>query len=145
MNDRTFTSTIVVAVLAAALPCLAGCVSATDRIMGVEQSAVQKRSYQQRAFDTTDLTQTMRSVMDTLQDLGFVLDNADHDLGLVTATRLDRYNYRVTVTVRPRGTTQMLVRVSMESGTQANEELKDYQDFFSALEKSMFLTAQQVE
>jgi hypothetical protein len=130
-------------ILGAAL--MFGCVSSIDQVMKTEQSAVQLRSYQERAFDTADKEQTMRSVIATLQDLSFVLDKADLDLGIVSATKLSGYQLRVTVTVRPRGSSQMLVRANAQQGEVAVEDPKPYQDFFTALEKSMFLTAHEVE
>jgi hypothetical protein len=130
-------------ILGAALMC--GCVSSIDQVMKTDQSAVQLRSYQERAFDTADKEQTMRSVIATLQDLSFVLDKADLDLGIVSATKLSGYQLRVTVTVRPRGSSQMLVRANAQQGEVAVEDPKPYQDFFIALEKSMFLTAHEVE
>lgn len=137
-NHRT-----VAALLCAAM--LAGCAQSTSVIMESEQSAVQLRSYQQRAFDTADKTQTLRSVISTLQDLSFVVDKADLDLGTVSATKLSGYQVRMTVTVRPRGTNQMLVRANAQYMDKAVEDPKPYQDFFTALEKSMFLTAHQVD
>jgi len=130
-------------ILGAAL--MFGCVSSIDQVMKTDQSAVQLRSYQERAFDTADKEQTMRSVIATLQDLSFVLDKADLDLGIVSATKLSGYQLRVTVTVRPRGSSQMLVRANAQQGEMAVEDPKPYQDFFTALEKSMFLTAHEVE
>jgi len=124
---------------------LLGCASSIDQVMRTDQSAVQLRSYQERAFDTADKEQTLRSVIATLQDLSFVLDKADLDLGVVSATKLSGYQLRVTVTVRPRGSSQMLVRANAQQGELAVEDPKPYQDFFTALEKSMFLTAHQVE
>jgi len=122
-----------------------GCVSSIDQAMKTDQSAVQLRSYQERAFDTADKERTLRSVIATLQDLSFVLDKADLDLGVVSATKLSGYQLRVTVTVRPRGSSQMLVRANAQQGEMAVEDPKPYQDFFTALEKSMFLTAHEVD
>ena len=124
---------------------LAGCAPSTKAIMETDQSAVELRSFQQRAFDTTDKEKTLRSVIATLQDLSFVVDKADLDLGTVSATKLAGYQLRITVTVRPRGATQMLVRANAQYLDKAVEDPKPYQDFFVALEKSMFLTAQQVD
>mgnify|MGYP001766728310 FL=1 len=125
---------------------LGGCTaSATKAVMDGDQSQVQVRSYQTRAFDTTDKQKTLRTIISTMQDLGFVIDKADATLGTVTGTKLDKYNLRLTVTVRPRGTTQMLVRANAQYNIQPVEDPKAYQDFFTALEKSMFLTAQQVD
>lgn len=124
---------------------MSGCASSVDQVMKTDQGAVQLRSYQERAFDSADKEQTLRSVIATLQDLGFVLDKADLDLGIVSATKLAGYQLRVTVTVRPRGSSQMLVRANAQQGEKAVEDPKPYQDFFSALEKSMFLTAHEVD
>ena len=130
------------AILVAALP---GCAPSTKAIMQAESSAVELRSFQQRAFDTTDIETTMRTVIATLQDLGFVVDKADLDLGTVSATKLAGYQLRITVAVRPRGTTQLLVRANAQYLDKAVEDPKPYQDFFAALERSMFLTAHQVD
>jgi hypothetical protein len=124
---------------------LFGCVSSIDQVTKTDQSAVQMRSYQQRAFDTADKEQTLRSVIATMQDLGFVLDKADLDLGMVTGTKLSGYELRITVTVRPRGESQMLVRINAGYEEKAVKDLKFYQDFFTALEKAMFLTAHEVD
>jgi hypothetical protein len=89
-------------------------------------------------------------VISTLQDLGFVLDGADAVLGSVSGTKFGKsgmtyYQIKATVTVRPRGTSQMLVRMSAQHNIQAIEDPEPYQDFFAALEKSLFLTAHNVD
>ena len=124
---------------------LAACVPSTKAVMETNQSALALRSFQQRAFDTTDKEKTLRTVISTLQDLSFVVDKADLELGTVSATKLSGYQLRITVTVRPRGETQMLVRANAQYMNQAVEEPKPYQDFFVSLEKSMFLTAHEVD
>jgi uncharacterized protein YceK len=129
--------------LSAAL--LSGCASSLDQVMKTEQSAVQLRSYQERAFDTTDKEQTLRSVIATLQDLSFVLDKADLDLGVVSATKLSGYQMRITVIVRPRGSSQLIVRANAQIDDHAVVDPKPYQGFFTALEKAMFLTAHEVD
>jgi hypothetical protein len=113
--------------------------------METSQSAVALRSFQQRAFDTTDKEKTLRTIISTLQDLSFVVDKADLDLGVVSGTKLSGYQLRITVTARPRGATQMLVRANAQYMDKAVEDPKPYQDFFTSLEKSMFLTAHQVD
>jgi hypothetical protein len=124
---------------------LAGCVASNKAVLETSQSAVQLRSYQSRAFDTTDEEKTLRAVIATLQDLGFVVDKADLTLGSVSATKLSGYALRMTVTVHPRGEKQLLVRANAQYQDKAVEEPKPYQDFFVALEKSMFLQAQEVD
>lgn len=113
--------------------------------MASGQSAVQLRSFQSRAFDTRDQAKTLRTVIATLQDLGFVIDKADATLGTVSATKLNNYALKMTVSVRERGTTQLLVRANAQYNITPVEDPKPYQQFFEALEKSMFLTAHQVD
>ena len=123
-----------------------GCqTTSSDQLLRANESQVQTRSIQTRAFDTTDRNQTLRTVIATLQDLGFVIDKADEVLGTVSATKLDGYQLRMTVTVRPRGQTQMLVRANAQYKLKAVNDPVIYQDFFVSLEKSMFLTAHAVD
>jgi hypothetical protein len=83
--------------------------------------------------------------MATLQDLGFVIDEADAMLGTVTATKLNKYALRITVSVRPRGETQSLVRANCQYEDRPVYDPEPYQQFFTSLEKSMFLAAHQVD
>ncbi len=83
--------------------------------------------------------------MATLQDLGFVLDEADSILGTVTATKLSGYALRITVSVRPRGEKQLLVRANCQYKNAAVVDPEPYQQFFASLEKAMFLAAHQVD
>ena len=122
-----------------------GCASSKSQIMASDESQVHLRSIQSRAFDTTDRNKMLRTVMATLQDLGFVVDNADEMLGTVSATKLDRYALRMTVTVRPRGRGQTLVRANAQYQLRAVEDPEPYQQFYTSLEKAIFLTAHQVD
>jgi hypothetical protein len=122
-----------------------GCQSSRQQLLATDESQVRLRSIQTRAFDTTDKQATLRAVMATLQDLGFVIDSADDVIGTVSATKLDHYKLRMTVSVRPRGETQLLVRANAQYRLHAVEDPEPYQQFFSALGKSMFLAAHQVD
>jgi hypothetical protein len=51
----------------------------------------------------------------------------------------------MSVIVRPRGETQLAVRANALYNDKPIEEPMPYQDFFTALEKSLFLTAHQVD
>lgn len=124
---------------------LIGCGTSRQQVLATDSSQVQLRSIQTRVFDTTDRERTLRTVIATLQDLSFVIDKADATLGSVSATKLDRYRLRMTVTVRRRGQTQTLVRASAQYNLRAVEDPLPYQQFFSALEKAMFLTAQETD
>lgn len=124
---------------------MAGCVSTQGRLLDSESSQVQLRNIQTRAFDTTEREKTLRIVIATLQDLGFVIDKADAVLGTVTATKLNRYALRITVTVRPRGDTQLWVRANAQYELTPVVDPAPYQQFFTSLQKAMFLDAHQVE
>lgn len=88
---------------------------------------------------------TMRSVVATLQDLGFTIDQADLELGTVTATRLDEYTMRMTVTVVEKGDTRISVRANARIGENSVKDAATYQDFFVVLDKAMFLTLNKVD
>jgi hypothetical protein len=124
---------------------MGGCATTTQRVLDREQSQVQLRSIQTRAFDTTDKAKTMRAVIATLQDLGFVLDKADETLGTVSGTKLKGYQLRMTVSVRPGHAGNVLVRGNGQYNLLPITDPKPYQDFFAALEKAMFLQAQAVD
>jgi hypothetical protein len=129
--------------LAAALLACGG--PSQNRLLETEKGQLEARQIQSRMFETTDREKMLRNIMATLQDLGFVMDKADAALGVVTATKLDRYALRMTVTVRPRGEKHLLVRANGQFNNAAVLEPGPYQQFFSALSKAMFLEAQQVD
>jgi hypothetical protein len=83
--------------------------------------------------------------MATLQDLGFMIGQADEALGSVRAIKLDCSAVRITVNVRSHGEAQMRVHVNARYNLKAIEEPELYRRFFAALEDSMFLTAHNVE
>lgn len=130
--------------IAALLPLISACAPTTRPVLENKDSEVRLRLIQSRVFDTPDENRTMRAVIATLQDLGFVIDKANSSLGIVSATRLSGYVLKMTVTVRLRGETQVLVRANGQYNLQAIEDPELYQRFFVALSQSMFLAAQQM-
>jgi len=132
-------------VLALGAVIITGCATNDSRILDSDQSQVQLRAMQSRAFDIADKDLVLRNIIATLQDLGFVIDRADQTLGTVSGTRLQGYHLKINVTVRAKGSTQMSVRANAEYNRKAVSEPKHYQDFFPSLEKSLFLTAQAVD
>jgi len=124
------------------LSLLGGCATTNQRVLDAgDATQLQKRSYQSRTFDTGDKEKVLRATISTLQDLGFVIDRADLMLGSVSGTKLDIHQFKITVSVRPKGADRMLVRANAQFNITPVENPKDYQDFFSSLEKSLFLTA----
>jgi len=127
---------------------LVGCgTNVRDQVLDANtgKGQVQTRSMQTRAFDTTDQEATLRTAIATLQDLSFVIDKADLDLGSVSGTKLDGYAVRMTVSVRPRNQSQLIVRANATYNDEPILEPKPYQDFYNALSKALFLDAQAVE
>jgi len=128
-----------------------GCQSnSKDQILMTKKSAVELRSFQSRAFDTTDRESVLRSAMATLQDLSFVIDKADFTLGSVTGTKFHKDGFqhvalKMTVSVRKRGEKQVMVRANAQYGLEAVEDPAPYQDFFNNLGKAMFLTAHKMD
>lgn len=136
-------ATLAATLMLALAPLTTGCSSVPKATDGAV--ALKLRAMQTRAFATTDINKSIRVAMATLQDLGFVIENADPDLGSVTATKLDQYVIKMSVTVRKRGESQILVRASAQYNVTPVEDATFYQKFFEAYSKSMFLEAQQVD
>lgn len=146
-NKNTIRISIFTAMLMAAL--LSGCQTMKARVLDSSaegQTSVELRAMQSRSFDTTDKPKTMRNVIATLQDLGFVIDKADLDLGTVSATKLSGYNLRMTISVRLGSSGKnMIVRANAQYNITPVTDPKPYQDFFVSLQKAMFLTANNVD
>jgi len=125
----------------------AGCASTSQgQLLAIDESQVALRSIQTRAFDTLDKEDMMRTVISVLQDLDFVLQDANLNLGTVSGQKFVKNTVlKMTVTVRPRGETQLLVRGSAQFGIKAVSDPLPYQDFFNALQKGTFLTAHHVD
>ncbi|HXF75037.1 MAG TPA: hypothetical protein VNN13_03010 [Methylomirabilota bacterium] len=124
---------------------ISGCTTSKDAILASDKTQLELRSIQSRAFDSIDREKTLRTIIATLQDLGFVIDHADSTLGSVSGTKLNYYALKMTVTIRPRGTKQLLVRANAQFNIQQVEDPEPYQQFFTALSRAMFLEAHQVD
>jgi hypothetical protein len=124
---------------------VSGFVSRNSHILDSGESQLQTRAIQTRVFDTNDKKMVTRNVVATLQDLNFVIDDADAELGTVSATKLSRYQVKITVQVRPKSDTQMIVRANARYNLEQIDDPQIYQDFFSALGKSLFLTANAID
>jgi len=58
-----------------------------EQIWLSEESQVKLRAAQSRVFDTTDRTVILEAVVETMQDIGFMVDVLDQDLGIVSAKK----------------------------------------------------------
>lgn len=124
---------------------LAACAATSPADVTGGGTQLQKRQIQTREYDTLDKQMTMRSVIATLQDLGFTIDEADAELGTITATRLHDYTMRMTVTVVEKENQRVSVRANARIGEQGVTDAATYQDFFVVLDKAMFLTLHKVD
>lgn len=87
----------------------------------------------------------LKAVINTLQDLDFVVDKADATLGSVTASKfMGNVVLKMSVTTRTREN-QLLVRANAQYGIQPLTDPERYQDFFNALDKSLFLATHKVD
>lgn len=133
-------------ILLASLVCISACATNTPVNISGKNTQLAARQIQTRQYDTLDKTLTMRSVVATLQDLGFTIDQADTGLGTITATRYDQQTtMRMTVTVVQRDKERMSVRANGRIGEDAVNNAETYQDFFVVLDKAMFLTSHQID
>lgn len=123
---------------------LASCATTPANVAGAG-TQLETRQIQTREYDTLDKAMTMRSVIATLQDLGFTIDQADAELGTVTATRLHDFTMRMTVTVVQKGERRIAVRANARIGENGVTDAATYQDFFVVLDKAMFLTLHKVD
>ena len=123
-----------------------------DAIFEDDATQLQIRSVQSRVFDTADRIGLMRAVIATLQDLDFVIDDADSELGVITATRMSGYLLSATVLVTEKDSERLQVRARMQTGWtplvehSVNElEISNpisedaYQEFFYSLRKNLNL------
>lgn len=152
-----------------------------EQIWLSEESQVKLRSAQSRVFDTTNRVAVLEAVVATMQDLGFMVEVLDQQLGIVSAKKyvdLERPTFldpsyllyrpdtllvltrnmhtwgpflhrsdlvRLTVTVRKRNDSQLVVRASTQFYLRAVEDPAPYQKFFRALEQALFLEGRSVE
>lgn len=124
---------------------LASCNYSHKELLKAPEEQAALRTMQSRAYDTTDEQKTMRAVIATLQDLGFVIDDANAMLGIVSATKYEGGAVRIMVTVKRLGEKQVSVRASAQAGTKTITDPGAYQEFFASLSKGMFLTAHEIE
>jgi hypothetical protein len=116
----------------------------STELLAPTEAQTKLRSYQSRTFDLADRQLALRGVMGVLQDLGFIIERANEALGLVTGAKFAEPSFNdvvgVTVTVRPQGEGKMLVRINAIFNNRPIEDPAVYQNFFAALERSLFVT-----
>ncbi len=151
-----------------------------EQIWLSEESQVKLRAAQSRVFDTADRRRTLEAIVDTMQDLGFMVEVLDEELGIVSGKKFEPLEgagsdalyhlyddqslliftrsfrswgpfwhrsdlVRLTITVRKRNDTQLVVRASAQYYLRAVEDPLPYQKFFRTLEQALFPQGQLVQ
>jgi hypothetical protein len=134
-------------ILSLSLLLLASCTQLSPRDIVLEDPASQQqlRTLQTHTFTVDNRVRMLRAVITTLQDLDFVIDRADSQLGFISATKLDGYSLEVSILVENAEPDRVRVRASLDSptigynlfGRKAIDD-HSYQVFFASLEKNLF-------
>lgn len=139
--------TVWPSILSLSLLLLASCTQLSPRDIALEDPASQQqlRVLQTHTFAVDNRVKMLRAVIMTLQDLDFVIDRADSQLGFISATKLDGYSLEVSVLVENVEPDRMRVRASLVSPTMGYNlfgkkgiDDNSYQSFFASLEKNLF-------
>jgi hypothetical protein len=141
--QHRFLSNIVLAISASLLFSCASPPVPGPQLLAPTEEQMKLRSFQSRSFDGTSRKQAMRGVIGTLQDLGFIIERANEPLGLVTAERFAEPDFYsvvgVTVTVREQGEGRVMIRANAIFNNAPVDDPEPYQNFFAALERSLFI------
>lgn len=118
-----------------------GCTGPTTAAITSSDSQLMTRQAQTREYESVSKKQAMRAAIATLQDLDFILDKIDADLGTVSASKYKRgASVKITINVREKTSMVTTIRANATYGEKPIENPFIYQDFFSNLNKSLFLT-----
>ena len=123
---------------------LVGCQTLSQQATDGGGSQLQVRQFQTKKFEGLTKTQALRASIATLQDLEFVVDKADFVLGSVTATKLTYGVIKISVIVR-KTKSGVTLRANARQGRNPLSDPKVYQNFFTALDKSVFLVKNKVD
>jgi hypothetical protein len=126
---------------------MSGCMANSKQMILENAQQLEVRSYQMKTYNQAKVP-VSRAVISTLQDLSFIIDKADMETGIVTATKLAKgASMKITISIREKVKMQSTVRVNAQfvgygSMPEAVEDSETYQNFFSVLDKAVFLEKQ---
>jgi hypothetical protein len=120
-------------------------IDSRQQVLASANTQVAQRAMSTRAFDTQNGSKVFQAVIATLQDLGFVIDRADNVLGTISATKYGGGFVRLTVTIRPLGSSRTVVRASGQLNEHELSDPAPFQRFFEALSQALFLQANNVD
>lgn len=134
---------ISLASIVASIFVLNGCGLNSKQMVVEDVQQLEVRSYQQKKY-SNDKKLVLKSAIATLQDLSFIIDRADDELGTVAATKYkDNSSMRMTIVVRKFDEHSVVVRVNAEHSQGGGipkgvDDPEVYQAFFSMLDKAIF-------
>lgn len=128
---------------------LASCVEQKKtqaRLFDSDKNQAELKKMQTRIFDTNDQDKILKDIISTFQDLGFVIDKTDIVLGMVSATCVKSYqDVRMTVTIRPKGDKQLIIRANIQFGTDTVLDPFQYTEYFKSLASTILLPMHNLE
>ena len=119
---------------------IGGCASQIDPALEKERQ-VRVQKMQTRVFNTNDRILLIRGVIAAMQDLNFIIDNANIDQGIITAKRFGHYTIEMMVTIQPISDKQILIHGIARYDLKTLEDPLLYEQFFSSLQDSVNLDA----
>ena len=122
---------------------LVGCQTLNQQATGSGSTQLQARQIQTKNVEGITKTQALRASIATLQDLEFVIDKADFVLGLVTGTKLTYGIIKISVIVA-KTKHGVRIRANARQGRNVLSDPLVYQNFFTALDKSIFLVKNKI-
>ena len=134
--------------IAAMMLTLGGCSGFSVPSVSPNESPSSLRSYQSRKYDSVTRDIISNAIMVTLQDLDFLTDQADLDVGFITATKVQGENsLKITITITEKANNVFVVRSIIQRHLKLFRKVsrtvikdpKEYQSFFTALNRGLFL------
>jgi len=115
---------------------IGGCASEIDPAK-VKQHQLEVQRMQTAVFNTHDRKSVIRGIVAALQDLKFIISEADTEQGLVTAKKYGTYPIAMTVTIQPISSRQILIHGIAQSKLKTLEDRALYEQFFTSVEKNL--------
>ena len=120
---------------------LSGCGSGVRDYSQPPPSPAQLAAIRSRVFPSADRQKALRAAIESLQELGFVVDRADYTLLSVSGVKGDQCLLRLTVTVLPQGADRLLVRANARYDATPVLDADPYAKFFAVLSRVLALEA----
>ncbi len=115
---------------------LSSCISRQEFI-GTFETKENLALMQTRTYETNDRLKLLRSVMDAMQDMGFLIVSTNEEIGSISGVKRSGYYLSMDVFVTPVRHTQFKVTLSPQYNRQVVSGKKFYQDYFANLSTAM--------